>query len=247
MTRPALAALAALTGFLLGGAAPPACPPADLPQGQSPLTALRAALHSGGTLNVLAAGTSPWFAAAPGATRPGGAPAPGGFVGQATHALEAAYRGLRINLTLRGGRGLTAADMAGPIAAEVARGHYQLVIWQTGTVDAVREVAPAEFYQTLADTAASVAASGADLVLVDPQYSRFLEANANVEPYLSTMQDLAALPGVSLFPRYALMRNWADAGAIDLERSAKGERAAAGARLQLCLGQALARLLRDGT
>ena len=243
-----------LTGFwqpaLAGGAV---CPPADIAPEAAPLPHLAAALRPGATLPVLAVGSFTVFAPtaspradmahkpAPGTPPP--AASPSSFVAQAAHALEAGVHGLRVVLTVRGGSGLTASEMAATIRSELARTHYRLVLWQTGTVDAVDQVAPGDFYQALAEGAAATAAAGADLVLIDPQYSRFLEANANLQPYLSTLQDVGALPDVTLFHRYALMRDWADGGAIDLERTPKSERAAAAARLHLCLGRELARTL----
>ncbi len=51
------------------------------------------------------------------------------------------------------------------------------------------------FYQTLSDGAAAVTTAGADLVLVDPQYSRFLRANADVDSYAQALQQTAAGQG----------------------------------------------------
>jgi hypothetical protein len=57
------------------------------------------------------------------------------------------------------------------------------------------------------------------------------------------MQAAGTLPGVALFHRTALMRDWAETGAIDLERTPKADRPAAATRLHACLGRALATLL----
>lgn len=200
-----------------------------------------AALKPNGRLNILAVGSA---AMQPDATPPGAASASqSGFAWQMAHALEAGVHGLHVTLTIRGGRSLTAADMAAIIGTELARGKYQLVMWQTGTVDAVEDASPADFYQALTDGAAAITGASANLVLVNPQYSRFLEANANLEPYLSAMQAVGSLPGVKLFDRLEIMRAWADDGAIDLERAAKADRPALAARLHACLGSALARAL----
>jgi hypothetical protein len=80
-------------------------------------------------------------------------------------------------------------------------------------------------------------------VLVDPQYSRFLEANANLEPYAIALRAVGALPGVELFHRFDIMKDWAGDAAIDLERTPKADRPAAAARLHACLGRELARML----
>ena len=120
------------------------------------------------------------------------------------------------------------------------------MLWLTGTVDAVNSVPPDDFYEALADGAAAATNAGADLVLIDPQYSRFLEANADLEPYAIALRAVGALPGVALFHRFDIMKGWADDGAIDLERTPKADRPAAAARLHVCLGRELARMLVQG-
>ena len=118
-----------------------------------------------------------------------------------------------------------------------------MVIWQTGTVEAVRNIASGQFYQTLSDGATAVNEAGADLVLVDPQFSRFLHANANLDPYNQALQQIAAQPDVILFRRFDLMRHWATEGQIDLERTQRGQRLKAVEALHACLGEALARMV----
>ncbi|MEJ0046721.1 MAG: hypothetical protein WDN04_11880 [Rhodospirillales bacterium] len=107
----------------------------------------------------------------------------------------------------------------------------------------MNSVPPDDFYEALADGAAAAGNAGADLVLIDPQYSRFLEANANLQPYFSAMQAVGALSGVVLFHRFDIMRDWAGEGSIDLERTKKADRPAAATRLHACLGRELARML----
>lgn len=162
---------------------------------------------------------------------------------QMAAALRAAVPGADVRVTVRGGRGMSAADMLDVLRAELAARPYQLVIWQTGTVEAVRNLPPADFAQVLSDGAALVQDAGADLVLVDPQFSRFLQTNANLEPYAQALQQVASMPGVLLFHRYDLMRTWVNEGQIDLERTPKAERQKAVEALHLCLGAHLARLL----
>jgi hypothetical protein len=253
----ALAAItcAALVAFPCSARAAPAPAPAcpaedDGGERTVQLPALTAALKPGRTLNILAVGSTvfgPQVSASAEIAIPHGAPpptpSPTGFPWQMAHALEAATKGLHVTVTFTGGHGLPADALLDRMRAELAHHSYQLVIWQTGTVEAVDMTPPEDFYQTLTDGAAIATAAGADLVLVDPQYSRFLEANANVVPYLEAMQAAGALPGVVLFHRFDLMRDWTESGELDLERAAKADRPALAARLHACLGRALARSL----
>lgn len=162
---------------------------------------------------------------------------------QMAKALQTAIPGLEVNVTVRGGRSLLATDMLDIIRSELGTHHYDLVVWQTGTVEAVRNIPPGEFGQTLSDGAEAVAAAGANLVLVDPQFSRFLQTNSNIEPYEQGLQQVAAMPGVVLFRRYDLMRGWANDSQIDLERTPKSDRQKVIETLHACLGRHLARLV----
>jgi len=157
--------------------------------------------------------------------------------------LRTLVPGLDVQVTVRGGRGLLASEMLELLHKELAAKHYDMVIWQTGTVEAVRNLPPGEFGQILSDGAQAVQAAGADLVLVDPQYSRFLQTNSNLDPYFQALQQVAAMPGVVLFHRFDLMRGWANDGAIDLERTPRSDREKAIGTLHACLGRHLARLV----
>ena len=120
------------------------------------------------------------------------------------------------------------------------------MLWQTGTVEAVRGLRPDGLLELLHTGADLVRSAGGDLVLIDPQFSRFLRANTDVDAYLGVMQQVATMPGVSLFRRFDLMRAWANDGGIDLERAPKAERDKALDQLNGCLGQALARFVLSG-
>jgi hypothetical protein len=238
----ALAAVMWSSGF----AAPAPCPAAAEPDSSETLPLLKAALKPGGQLDVLVVGS----ALAAGKESPAGTGvAPGkdaaaaGYVGDMAHWLERSLPGLHVTLTFDGRRFMSASEMLGVISADLDHHHYGLVLWQTGTADAVRDEPMGDFFQALSDGTVAAASAGTAIVLVDPQYSRFLEANADLAPYLSSMQAIASTSGALLFDRYALMREWAEAGQIDLETAAPAERPAVAARLHACLGQALARTL----
>ncbi len=164
---------------------------------------------------------------------------------QMARALESSIPGLVVKVTVRGGRNLLATDMLELMRVELATHHYDLIVWQTGTVEAVHNISPGDFSQTLSDGAEAVIASGANLVLVDPQYSRFLQTSSNLEPYEQGLQQVTAMPGVVLFRRYDLMHTWANEGQIDLERTPRSDRQKVIEILHACLGKRLARLILD--
>ena len=81
---------------------------------------------------------------------------------------------------------------------------------------------------------------------MDPQFSRFLRANANVEPYREAMRLAAAANNAPLLRRYELMHAWAEADKVDLERAPRSAKVATADRLNDCLAQAMAALLARG-
>lgn len=233
-----LAALPLLAVALRPGPARAGC---DLPlpeAGSSPLPRVAAALAvPAPRLDVLVVGSATVLGAP---DRPRG-----GFPQAMASALEAARPGLSVRLTVHGKRGATAGAMLDVMKRELAHGHYAVVLWQTGTVEAVRRTPPATFAETLADGEAAVRAHGADLVLVDPLYSAGLEAHVDIRPYRAAMRASLA-PGSALFDRYGLMRGWARAGLLDLDHTPKNGRRAVMARVDGCIGEALAQRLLGG-
>lgn len=233
--------------------------PAEITNDIAPLPHVSAVLKPQSTLNVLTVGSATVFSPSeslqPGTitgqalgltgTRKPELPMPtdAAFPLQMAHALEKATPGLVVKVTVRGGRGMQASEMLDILRNELSTAHYDLVIWQTGTVEAVRNVPLGAFYQTLSDGAAATAASNADLVLIDPQFSRFLHANSDVETYAQALQQTAAQPGVVLFHRFELMRHWSSTGQIDLERTPRASRLETVEQLHACLGQALAHFI----
>ena len=161
-------------------------------------------------------------------------------------ALRTALPGREIHLTLRGARGITAAEMLKLIDAELASQRFALVLWQTGTVDAMRGIPPDELRQTLEAGIASVRAKGADLILIDAQYAKAMEAKVNEAPYLQMLREAADTPGVLLFRRYDLMRSWAAEGRNNLENVRKADREQAVDALHDCIADVLVRFVSHG-
>jgi acyl-CoA thioesterase I len=233
-----LAALVVLVGRGAAAAAPPpgACNvPADLVAPAASLAPLGQALQPGGRLDVLAIGSGTLLGPRGGTD--------GSVPEHMVDALRSAAPGAAVHLSLHGARAETATEMLAAMRKELGAHPYQLVLWQTGTVEAVRKLPPAQFRDTLGEGAKAVAAAGADLVLVDLPYSRLLESNTDMQPYRAAMQDLAEHGGVALFRRYDLMRHWTETGELDIESAGKKERNNTADRLRACLGGALAKLV----
>lgn len=241
-----------LLGTMLAGSAlaagPVAIParcaaPDDAVGTTEALPRIAVSLRPGTVLNVLAVGSAPMFGRSPPALRTPGVAA---FPWRMAEALEAAVPGLKVSITVRGGHGATAGEMADMIRDALAARPYALLLWQTGTVEAVQNLPLDDFTQALLEGVDAATAKGADVVLVDPQYSRFLQAHANVEPYERALEEVATMPDVELLHRFDLMHRWADDGQLDLEHAEEAERRPTLDLLHQCLGAYLARMVLAG-
>jgi hypothetical protein len=118
-----------------------------------------------------------------------------------------------------------------------------LVIWQTGTVDAMRSIDPDDFRSAVGEGVAALQNAGIDVVLMNLQYSPRTETMISASPYLDNMRVVAQQRDVPLFDRFAIMRHWNDQGDFDLFSASHGIELAK--RVHDCLGRALSTFVID--
>src|SRR5207302_4946380 len=136
-------------------------------------------------------------------------------------------------------------------AEEVAAGFVKLlevkkptlVVWQTGTVDAMRSIDPDDFRGAVDEGVVALQNAGADVVLMNLQYCPRTETMISAPPYLDNMRVVAQAHEVPLFDRFAIMRHWNDAGDFDLFSTAHGVDLAK--RVHACLARALSKFVID--
>lgn len=90
-----------------------------------------------------------------------------------------------------------------------------LVILQTGTVEAIGGVDPDKYERKLTQAVEMIAESGADLILVNPQYGPRISFAANAGSLNDRIRRVASYSDVSLFNRYDIMRYWSEKEAFD--------------------------------
>ncbi len=216
--------------------------PPELTTPSAPLARVAAALAAKGGLDILALGSGSTVGDSAGTGGPilSSRTRESSFPYRMADALRAMRPALRFNLTVKGGRNMTAEMMLPILRQALDDHHYDLVLWQTGTVEAVHGLRPDALHSVLEDGAEAVESARADLVLIDPQFSRFLRANADLNPYETVLDQLTNTRDVTLFHRFDLTQGWVDSGRIDLERVSREQRDKTLAVLNACLGQALA-------
>ena len=116
-----------------------------------------------------------------------------------------------------------------------------LVVWQTGTVDAMRSIDPDDFRSAVDEGVVALQKAGADVVLLNLQYSPRTETMISAPPYLDNMRVVAQQHDVPLFDRFAIMRHWQESGDFDLFSASHGVDLAR--RVHDCLGRALSQFV----
>ena len=118
-----------------------------------------------------------------------------------------------------------------------------LVVWQTGTFDALTSVDPDEFRNAVGQGVVALQKADADVVLMNLQYSPRTETMTSAPPYLDNIRVVAQEHEVPLFDRFSIMRNWNEQGDFDLFSATHGIELAK--RVHECLGRALAKFIVD--
>jgi len=160
------------------------------------------------------------------------------YPAQLEQALKERLPGNEIKVTAHVPSRQTTADMAAALPKILAEDHPALVIWQAGTVDALRGVEPEDFRNSLDQGLDAIAAAGADVVMMNMQYSPRTESMLGVAPFADVMHWVAEQRGVLLFDRLAIMHYWSDEGTFDLYAATTGY--AMARRVHECIGRALA-------
>ena len=135
----------------------------------------------------------------------------------------------------------TAAEMVKALPADLSAAKPALLVWQTGTTDAMRAVDPDQFSQALDQGINIARRAGADVVLVNAQYSPRTESMIALSTYSEDMRWVALQQEVPLFDRFSIMRLWSDLGTFDLYSATKKLDIAE--RVHDCIGRLLADLV----
>jgi hypothetical protein len=137
----------------------------------------------------------------------------------------------------------TAEEVAAGMVKLIEGKKPTLVIWQTGTVDAMRSTDPDDFRGGVDEGVVALQEAGADVILMNPQYSPRTETMISAPPYLDSMRVVAQHHDVPLFDRFAIMRHWNESGDFDLFSTFHGVELAK--RVHDCLGRALSQFVID--
>jgi hypothetical protein len=236
----AVVSLTMLAGLLTAAPAraedsPQTCEvPAYLLSSESSLPKVAEAVKTGGKLDVLVIGSRSSTI-----NTPDGAAYPGRLEAMLREKLPSVKVNVNVELQIK----KTAEEVAAGLAKLVEGKKPTLVIWQTGTVDAMRSVDPDDFRAAVDDGVAALQSAGTDVILMNLQYSPRTETMISAAPYIDNMRVVAQQHDVPLFDRFAVMRHWNEQGDFDLFSTSHGVELAK--RVHDCIGRALSKFVID--
>ncbi len=165
------------------------------------------------------------------------------YPGRLQATLKEKLPSVAVNLSVEIQAKKTAEEVAGSLVKLVEEKKPTLVIWQTGTYDAMRSIDPDDFRGAVDEGVVALRNAGTDVILMNLQYSPRTETMISAPPYLDNMRVVAQQHDVPLFDRFAIMRHWNEQGDFDLFSASHGPELAK--RVHDCLGRALAKFVID--
>jgi hypothetical protein len=168
-----------------------------------------------------------------------------GYPGRLEAALTKKLPDVAVKVTSYAKPRETAAGMQKQFAQILEQDKPALLIWQTGTVEAIRHGDVDEFRTVLDEGIDAVKAAKSDVIMMNMQYSPRTELMFAALPYADAMRIVALQHEVPLFDRLAIMRHWGELGTFDFNEVTKKLDTAA--RVHDCIGRLLARQIVEST
>lgn len=159
-------------------------------------------------------------------------------------ALAAFYPEVAVNVVNKGVPRQLAQQMVERFPKDVFDEEPSLVVWETGTVDAVRGAEIDELATALQAGIDLVKNRAIDILLVDMQFSRRTSTLINFDQYLQAVHRAGEVNEVYVFPRFAMMRYWSEQKLFNFDEVADDERARLAAKVYDCIGHKLAEAIR---
>ena len=231
-----LAALLAWFGAALASERPPCEIPSYLLSGNNDLKQVAAAVKDDRRLTIAVVGTGSSALAGPDGP-------PSAYPARLEAVLKRKLPGVAVKVVTLVRSRQTADDLAKGMEKLLVDEKPNLVIWQTGTSDAIRRIEPDVFRAALDHGIETLQKGHADVILMNMQYSPRTDIIFALGPYADTMRVAAQQREVPLFDRLSIMRHWSDTGEFDLY--APGKDNVLAFRVHDCIGRAMADMIMD--
>ena len=137
------------------------------------------------------------------------------YPAQLQRLFDATFHGRpAVTVLNRGVAGEDIDDMEKRLGADVLALHPDLVIWQAGSNDPLRGVPFDRFKAELRRGIAAIRAAGAEVMLMEPQWSPVITRADAKSRFVDAVRAVAAEDHVGVVRRFALMRRWMDDGVV---------------------------------
>lgn len=124
---------------------------------------------------------------------------------------------LPVTVINKGVGGEMASQMVARFERDVLPYHPQLVIWQTGSNEALRRDNIDGYAETMREGINRLISARADVVLMNPQFAPRILARPTHLPIVDSIDAVAKSMNVAVFRRFALMRGWISSGQYKME------------------------------
>jgi acyl-CoA thioesterase I len=124
---------------------------------------------------------------------------------------------LAVTVENKGVSGETAEQMLARFTRDVLPYRPQLVIWQTGSNQALVSQDVQGYEKTVREGIARLKATHVDVILMDPQYAPRMLARPRHRAIVDTLGRVATDMKVAVFRRYSVMRHWVTSGKYRME------------------------------
>jgi lysophospholipase L1-like esterase len=184
--------------------------PLDLIRLVNPLSHVAQKLTAGAPITIVAIGSS--------STAGAGASSPAkSYPSQLAVELKKQFPYNSITVLNRGANGEEVADMLRRFDKAVVAAKPDLVLWQLGTNSVIRDQMFTDHGAAIRDGLNKIRSTGADVVLIDPQFAPKVIVKAEAEHMVELIATTAKVENVDLFRRFDVMKRWREADHMAFE------------------------------
>jgi lysophospholipase L1-like esterase len=184
--------------------------PLDLIRLVNPLSHVAQKLTAGAPITIVAIGSS--------STAGAGASSPAkSYPSQLAVELKKQFPYNSITVLNRGANGEEVADMLRRFDKAVVAAKPDLVLWQLGTNSVIRDHMFNDHGAAIRDGLNKIRATGADIVLIDPQFAPKVIVKAEAAHMVELIATTAKVENVDLFRRFDVMKRWREADHMAFE------------------------------
>lgn len=184
--------------------------PAEITGFRVPLPNTARAIRQGRSLTIVAIGSSSTAGV-------GASDATHAYPAMLAEELRRRWPRLEVTVINKGVSGETSSEARARFERDVLPYRPQLVIWQTGSIQTLRDGGAEEYAAAVREGIGRLKAAKMDVVLMDPQFAPRVLARPLHLRVVDAVGALGNDTKVAVFQRFALMRHWVSSGQYQMD------------------------------